>query len=130
MLGWLRRNAEPLGAIGAIATASGCQALLERSHLPLEPAMAQLAQAQAWCLAGGEDFELLLALEPRWAERWLEALPGSQAIGVLAEAPPGCADEAVAWAAEGLQRGSSLPLGLGGFSHFQIQDPSLLEPKT
>jgi thiamine-monophosphate kinase len=117
-------------AAAAIAATSGCQALLERSRLPLEPGMAPLGQAESWCLAGGEDFELLLALEPRWAERWLEALPGSQAIGVLAEAPAGSAHEAVAWAVEGLQRGSPLPLGLGGFSHFQRQDPSPLEPET
>ena len=33
-------------------------ARLERQRLPLDPAMAGLPQAQAWCLGGGEDFEL------------------------------------------------------------------------
>lgn len=112
-----------VAAAGAIAVASGCQALLEPSNLPLEPTMAQLGQAESWCLAGGEDFELLLALEPSWAERWLQVLPGSYAIGVLAEAPAGGKEGAVAWAREGQERGSPLPLGLEGFSHFQSPAP-------
>jgi len=55
-------------AVRAIATPSGCAARLERDALPLEAAMAGLPQAQAWCLEGGEDFELVLALDPTWAE--------------------------------------------------------------
>lgn len=67
----------------SIATASGCKILLDQNALPIEPAMADLAQAQHWCLSGGEDFELVLALEPAWAEALLAQLPGSRRIGRL-----------------------------------------------
>ena len=76
-------------AVAAIARASGCQALLERQSLPLDPAMAPLPQAMAWCLEGGEDFELVLALEPGWARELALTLPGATVIGLLAEGPPG-----------------------------------------
>ncbi len=77
-------------AAAAIAAASGCEAVLERHALPLEAEMAQLACAESWCLAGGEDFELLLALPPDWAEALLAALPGSRGIGGLRQgAMPG-----------------------------------------
>ena len=51
--------------------------------------MAALPQAQAWCLNGGEDFELVLALEPSWAEALVTALPGSRCIGELVAGPSG-----------------------------------------
>ncbi len=70
-------------AVGAIAAASGCAALLQRNTLPLDPAMAGLAEAETWCLGGGEDFELVLALAPPWAETFLAASPGSRQIGAL-----------------------------------------------
>lgn len=119
-----------VAAAAAIAATSGCQALLERSRLPLEPAMAQLRQAERWCLAGGEDFELLLALEPGWAQRWLQTLPGSSAIGKLVEARAGRGEGPVAWAEDGPERTSPLPLGLGGFSHFQSQTAHPLESES
>jgi len=70
-------------AAAAIATSSGCGARLVRTALPLDPAMASLPQAEAWCLGGGEDFELVLALEPAWAEALIAALPGTTRIGEL-----------------------------------------------
>lgn len=70
-------------AAAAIATSSGCRARLVRTVLPLDPAMASLPQAEAWCLGGGEDFELVLALEPAWAEALIAALPGTTRIGEL-----------------------------------------------
>jgi thiamine-monophosphate kinase len=76
-------------AVAALAAASGCRAVLDRRRLPLEPAMAALPAAEAWCLGGGEDFELVLALEPAWAEALLEALPGSTRIGELVEGEAG-----------------------------------------
>jgi thiamine-monophosphate kinase len=84
-------------AVGAIAAASGCGATLRRTALPLDPAMAGLADAEAWCLAGGEDFELVLALEPRWAEALLATLPGSAVVGALVA---GVAGE-LRWSASG-----------------------------
>ncbi len=100
-------------AVAAIAAASGCEARLDRARLPLDPAMAALPQAQAWCLNGGEDFELVLALEPTWAETWMAALPGSSLIGHLVEGPAGVL---------GWSDGSGWPgdtAVAGGFEHFR-----------
>jgi thiamine-monophosphate kinase len=99
-------------AVRAIAVASGCTARLDRKALPLDPAMASLPQAEAWCLGGGEDFELVLALEPDWAEALVAALPGATRIGRLQagrEDEPGWSD------------GSPWPDASscsGGFRHF------------
>lgn len=76
-------------AVRAIAGTSDCAARLERGALPLDPAMAGLPQAEAWCLEGGEDFELVLALAPAWAEALMAALPGSRVIGELLAGPAG-----------------------------------------
>lgn len=70
-------------AVAAIARSSGCDAVLERSALPVDPAMRRLPQAEAWCLGGGEDFELVLTLPPAWAEGLIETMPGVQRIGSL-----------------------------------------------
>ena len=70
-------------AAAAIAASSGCSARLEHTALPLDRAMAGLPASEAWCLGGGEDFELVLALTPAWAEALVANLPGSTAIGEL-----------------------------------------------
>jgi thiamine-monophosphate kinase len=98
-------------AARAVATASGCRAVLQRERLPIEPAMAPLAQAQAWCLDGGEDFELVLALDPLWADGLLQLLPGSRHIGHLA--PAAAAGPDLSWG-----DGEAGPLQSWGFSHF------------
>lgn len=72
-----------VAAVGTITSTSGCAALLERHNLPLDPDMVGLPEAEAWCLGGGEDFELVLALEPAWAENLLSQLPGCRCIGKL-----------------------------------------------
>lgn len=72
-----------LAAVAAIARTSGCQALLQRGALPLDAAMAGLPEAENWCLSGGEDFELVLALAPVWAEALVQVLPGASLIGEL-----------------------------------------------
>lgn len=102
-----------VAAAAAIARASGCKATLHRRALPLVPAMAALPQAEAWCLAGGEDFELVLALEPAWAEALCLVMPGCQVVGVLAEAEQAGAG-AVVWQ----QSGEAIAADLGGYSHF------------
>lgn len=68
-------------AATCLALASGCTALIEHQALPLAPELAGLALAEDWCLWGGEDFELVLALEASWAEALIEQLPGSRCIG-------------------------------------------------
>jgi thiamine-monophosphate kinase len=106
-------------AVGAVATASGCQALLDRQRLPLDPAMALLPQATDWCLGGGEDFELVLALDPIWAERLVAMLPDARIIGCLGEpsALGGATDEGRGGAVGWLGEEGSLPGG-AGFAHF------------
>ncbi|KEF42384.1 MAG: thiamine monophosphate kinase [Cyanobium sp. CACIAM 14] len=66
-----------------LAVASGCTALLEQAALPVAAGLEGLAEAESWCLWGGEDFELVLALEPAWADALLEQLEGSSRIGIL-----------------------------------------------
>jgi thiamine-monophosphate kinase len=98
-------------AVRAIASSSGCAARLDRARMPLDPAMAALAEAEAWCLNGGEDFELVLALEPAWAEAMLEVLPRSSRIGQLVTGEAG----ALSWS-----DGGAWPLKAAGrgYSHF------------
>jgi thiamine-monophosphate kinase len=98
-------------AVRAIAGTSGCAARLERSALPLDPAMAGLAEAEAWCLEGGEDFELVLALAPEWAGALAAALPGSGEIGELVAGPAG----ELRW---GGPAGQDEAIGSGGYRHF------------
>ena len=99
-------------AAAAIAASSGCGARIDRASLPLDQAMVGLAQAEAWCLGGGEDFELVLALTPAWAEALIAALPDTTRIGELVEGPAG----KLGWS-----DGKPWPepsSGIGGFQHF------------
>jgi thiamine-monophosphate kinase len=100
-------------AVAAIAATSGCAARLDRHALPLDPAMAAMPAAERWCLGGGEDFELVLALEPAWAAALLAALPGTTVIGRL---ETGSRAGHLGWS-----DGSPWPeaaSGMGGFRHF------------
>jgi thiamine-monophosphate kinase len=102
-------------AAAAIAASSGCAARLNRDALPLEPAMAGLPQAAAWCLGGGEDFELVLALQPPWAEALIAALPGATRIGELVAGQAG----ALGWS-DGAPwgQGDRESAAASGYSHF------------
>jgi thiamine-monophosphate kinase len=105
-------------AAAAIARESSCRALLDRDTLPLDPAMAGLPQAVAWCLSGGEDFELVLALENDWADALIARLPGCQRIGQLTEKHDD--DPAVAWLGGPAAGPDQLPGPEpgGGYRHF------------
>ena len=100
-----------VAAVAAIAAASDCGAVLQRAALPLDPELARLEAGEHWCLSGGEDFELILALEAPWAEALLQALPGASPIGCLVEAQPGL----VCWQ----DSGAPLAAVESGFSHFR-----------
>ena len=98
-------------AVAAIASASGCGAQLQRQSLPIHPELAALPQGEQWCLGGGEDFELMLALEPAWAAALIEALPGTRQIGALVAGQPG----RLTW----WESGEPLAASATGFTHFQ-----------
>jgi thiamine-monophosphate kinase len=96
-------------AVRAIAAASGCGAVLDRARLPLDGAMVALPQAEAWCLGGGEDFELVLALPGAWAEALVATLPDSRPFGELAAGNPG----GLLWS-----RGGVVQAACGGYQHY------------
>jgi thiamine-monophosphate kinase len=96
-------------AVALLALGASCTALLERDRLPVDPAMASFPPAEEWCLGGGEDFELVLALAPNWCDAFLGALPGSRTIGKLSEGPA-----EVRWA----DTDSALDLTCLGYRHF------------
>jgi thiamine-monophosphate kinase len=81
-------------AASCLALASGCTALLERELLPVAAELVGLAAAENWCLWGGEDFELVLGLEPAWAADLVNQLPGTRCIGRLESPQP---DGPLAW---------------------------------
>jgi thiamine-monophosphate kinase len=98
-------------AASCLAVASGCTALLAQGNLPLAPELAGQAEAEDWCLWGGEDFELVLAMEPAWAEALVERLPGTVQIGLLVETQP-CG--ALGWA----EGGGPIAPPTAAFRHF------------
>ena len=52
-------------------------------RLPLPAALSDLSDGEHHCLWGGEDFELVLALEPGWARELLERCPGFHHLGTV-----------------------------------------------
>ncbi|BEV35407.1 thiamine-phosphate kinase [Synechococcus sp. M16CYN] len=70
-----------LAAIQGLCTSSGCGASLVWDQLPRPDDWPAGELWDRWCLAGGEDFEIVVSLPPTWAQRWLEALPQSRRIG-------------------------------------------------
>lgn len=103
-----------LASVAAIAASSGCTALLERQGLPLDPDLARLDLAVRWCLEGGEDFELVLALPAPWAEALCERLPGCTLIGSLKAAENPSRGGAVLWK----ENGEPVRSAGGEFRHF------------
>ncbi len=104
-------------AVAQIAAASGCGALVDARRLPID------AAARAWwdargadtvtrAVSGGEDYELLIAVPPKWSGR-LRAVtmrvrtPGLTKIGVLTRQPGLLMDRA----------GERVPMPRG-FEHF------------
>ncbi|WP_254513996.1 thiamine-phosphate kinase [Anatilimnocola floriformis] len=102
--------------LSRICSASGCGALLELAHIPLTLATTEhcgedLAAAWRHALTDGEDFELILAVPPREADRLLREQPlGVQLtqIGTFT-AEPGLKQQ--------LPSGEVLPLEPRGYEH-------------
>lgn len=98
-------------AASCLAAASGCTALLFREALPLAAELEGQDTGEDWCLWGGEDFELVLAVEPAWAEALVERLAGARRIGRLVEPQP-CG--ALGWA----EGGDPVAPPAAAFRHF------------
>ncbi len=77
-------------AIIQICTASGVGARVERSQIPLPPALVAWVgseKALDWALYGGEDFELVLCLPLEMAQRLVNTLTGAAIVGVITAEP-------------------------------------------
>jgi len=72
-------------AILQLCTASGVGAVIDLSAISIHPDLHSLAGAEAinWALYGGEDFELLLCLDPTLAQQLLNQLPTAEIIGQI-----------------------------------------------
>ena len=97
-----------LAAVQGLCQASGCGAVLRRSQLPRPSGWPQGERWDDWCLAGGEDFELVLTLPQAWADAWQQLLPGSRCLGQMT------ADkDQILW-------DDATPMTVhGGFDHYQ-----------
>ncbi|TGG93142.1 MAG: thiamine-phosphate kinase [Aphanocapsa feldmannii 277cV] len=73
-------------ALELICDAAGLGARLDQP-LPLPPGLASLEEGKRWCLWGGEDFELVLALCPAWARALLAADCRCRLLGRLVSEP-------------------------------------------
>ncbi|EMH4164142.1 thiamine-phosphate kinase [Pluralibacter gergoviae] len=102
--------------LGHILTASGCGARIDLDQLPLSEAMRRNVdpvQAEAWALAGGEDYELCFTV-PELNRGALEVAVGHLNMGCT------CIGQVVA-DVEGLhftRGGKSAALDLKGYDHF------------
>ena len=76
-------------AIAQICRCSNLGATIDFSAIPIAPALAELKDnypIQDWILDGGEDFELVLALEPQLSRELLNKLgEGAAIIGTITE---------------------------------------------
>ena len=70
-----------LSAVAGLCSSSGCGADLENNRMPFPEGWPEGPRWTDWCLAGGEDFELVLSLPEAWADVWQECIPESQRIG-------------------------------------------------
>ena len=78
-----------LAAVEGLCKSSACGAVLDRAQLPRPQNWPMGSPWDHWCLAGGEDFELVLSLPPEWVSPWLELVPGAQRIGSISSDPVG-----------------------------------------
>lgn len=100
--------------------ASGVGAVVYAAQVPVHPAAAHWTQAQgldpiAFAVAGGEDYELLIAAPPHVAQRLLERVPAETGV------PLAHIGEVIAAQEVWLQRadGRRESFAIGGWDHFR-----------
>lgn len=96
-----------MAALQGLCTSSRCGANLDRCALPVAQHWPSGDLWTRWCLAGGEDFELVISLPSSWAERWLQCMPEGRCIGTITEEPG-----MIRWSDNGE------PVDAEGFSHY------------
>ena len=77
-----------LEAVQNLCESSNCQAILDLNNLPRDQRWPLGAHWDQWCINGGEDFELILSLPPKWAKALIKAFPSSKTIGLMKSGPP------------------------------------------
>ena len=76
-----------LEAVRNICLSSKCKAVLNRKTLPKSKDWPIGSHWDEWCLNGGEDFELIFSLPPKWAKEFLKEEPRSSKIGEIINGP-------------------------------------------
>ena len=74
-----------LAAVRGLCSSSSTGARLDRNLLPKAQEWPDGDPWERWCLAGGEDFELILSLPAAWADALEQALPGCQCFGQITD---------------------------------------------
>ena len=74
-----------LAAVRGLCSSSGTGARLDRNRLPKAHGWPNGEPWERWCLAGGEDFELILSLPEAWADALEQALPGCKRFGRITD---------------------------------------------
>ena len=72
-----------LEAIRSICESSGCQAVLSKDSLLKDPDWPKNSKWDDWFLNGGEDYELILSLPKKWAEKLSIELNSAKIIGTM-----------------------------------------------
>ena len=95
-------------AIKGICTSSRCQAIIDPLSLPRPFEWPKGDQWDNWCLAGGEDYQLVVSLPEEWANAWLKTMPSAKKIGKIRKGNP-----QVYW-----ENGKAINLSCQGFKHY------------
>ncbi len=74
-------------AIESLCLSSNCSAILQRENLPIHRNWPLGKKWEEFCLEGGEDFELIVSLDPNWAKAWVKSMPSARIIGQISKGP-------------------------------------------
>lgn len=98
-----------LEAVNSLCKSSNCQAILDRSCLPIHNRWPKGTLWEEWCISGGEDYQLIISLPPRWAKEWVAIMPEAQVFGKITKGIP-----QITWA----DGSEILPNNFSSFIHF------------